>query len=544
MADDAPWARALCAARLLSIDPGGLGGIVVRARAGPVRDAYVTRLETLPKPQVRLHPATSDDALFGGIDLAASLAAGRRIDRDGMVRHAGTLVLTMAERAPSAMAARLASIDHTPCLLLLDEGATPDETAPAPLSELCAFAVDLNDIAIGAVMNNYADIPKARQRLATIGGTPEILETIATLSIQLGITSLRAPIFTLRAARAHAALVGHDRIDADDLEIAAQLTLAHRATRLPEDAPPPPSPPETEDTPTDESDDDPLGIPDDMILDAVRALLPDDLLERMALRRARQASGSGAGARKRGNRRGRPLPARAGALTSQSRIDISATLAAAAPWQGLRSGPDGRLALRRDDIRLMRFEDRSDRVLIFAVDASGSAAFARLSEAKGAVELLLSRAYATRDQVALIAFRGTGAEVLLPATRSLVQAKRQLAALPGGGGTPLATGLEQALALATQERRRGFSPVIVLLTDGRANVARDGTGNRAQAGEDATRLARAIAGADILSLVIDTGNRPEAALRNLADVMGGSYLPLPRADAERVSNAVSAALDS
>ena len=58
---------------------------------------------------------------------------------------------------------------------------------------------------------------------------------------------------------------------------------------------------------------------------------------------------------------------------------------------------------------------------------------ARLAEAKGAVELLLAQAYAKRDQVALIAFRGTGAEVLLPPTRSLVQGKRRLSALGPGG---------------------------------------------------------------------------------------------------------------
>ena len=79
-----------------------------------------------------------------------------------------------------------------------------------------------------------------------------------------------------------------------------------------------------------------------------------------------------------------------------------------------------------------------------------------------------------RDQVALIAFRGRGAELLLPPTRSLVRAKRSLAGLPGGGGTPLAAGIDAALALADAGAPRGGTPVVVLLTDGRANIARDG----------------------------------------------------------------------
>ncbi len=183
-------------------------------------------------------------------------------------------------------------------------------------------------------------------------------------------------------------------------------------------------------------------------------------------------------------------------------------------------------------------------MLIFAVDASGSAALARLAETKGAVELLLARAYATRDFVSLIAFRGTGAELLLPATRSLVQTKRRLAALPGGGGTPLAAGLSLALDQANRQARRGLTPIIVILTDGRANVALDGTGNRGQAATDAQTVARAVRGAGHASIVIDTGQRPEQSLSRLATVMDGTYLPLPRASAEHLSAAVAATLDA
>ena len=120
--------------------------------------------------------------------------------------------------------------------------------------------------------------------------------------------------------------------------------------------------------------------------------------------------------------------------------------------------------------------------MIFTVDASGSAAMARLGEAKGAVELLLAQAYARRDHVALVAFRGETAETILQPTRSLVQTKRQLASLAGGGGTPLAAGLKAALDLAQQARGRGLTPTIITLTDGRANLALAGTASRVPAG--------------------------------------------------------------
>jgi magnesium chelatase subunit D len=94
------------------------------------------------------------------------------------------------------------------------------------------------------------------------------------------------------------------------------------------------------------------------------------------------------------------------------------------------------VAIRREDLRVRRFQTRAEVLTIFAVDASGSSALARLAEAKGAVELLLAEAYVKRAQVALIAFRGTGAELLLPPTRSLARARRLLAELPGGAAAP------------------------------------------------------------------------------------------------------------
>ncbi|MEL6588214.1 MAG: VWA domain-containing protein, partial [Pseudomonadota bacterium] len=233
------------------------------------------------------------------------------------------------------------------------------------------------------------------------------------------------------------------------------------------------------------------------------------------------------------------LPPRAARPDGRARIDLVATLRAAAPWQKLRKRkPGDPVQVRASDIRLKRYETRSDRLLIFAVDASGSAAFARLAEAKGAVELLLAEAYARRDHVALVSFRGYAAELLLPPTRSLVRTKRELGSLPGGGGTPLAAGLRQSAEIAIQARGRGMDPALVVLTDGRPNISLNGTASRSDATADATAMSRLIRADGMAGLVIDTGNRPTPALADMAREMGAQCLPLPRADAAGLSRAV------
>jgi magnesium chelatase subunit D len=175
------------------------------------------------------------------------------------------------------------------------------------------------------------------------------------------------------------------------------------------------------------------------------------------------------------------------------------------------------------------------------VDASGSAALHRLAEAKGAVELLLAECYVRRDRVAVLAFRGTGVDMLLPPTRSLARAKRSLAALPGGGGTPLADGIRAARELATQLARQGDSPLVVMLTDGRANIAADGTPGRTQAAADALLAAAEFHAQGLSALLVDTSPQPSEAARLLAAEMGASYVPLPYAGADGLRRVVALA---
>ncbi len=543
------WHMAALALQLLAVDPAGLGGAVIRMRAGPDRDALLARLPTTT-PLRKMPPSISDEQLFGGIDLSATLATARVVHGKGFFETACFAVIPMAERCTATLAAKLSSLmdqSLTAGIVALDEGAEPDEAVPATLAERLAFHIEPD----GRRPDTWAKIPAAPD-------SPDVSVADATIQLTVlastfGIGSLRAPTLALRAAKAHARYTGRSNLTEADIEIAAALVFPHRATIIPQEEtasdPLPPAPPEP-DAPDeadgqDKSTD--MTLPEgDMLIAAVKALLPPGLLDQLvSTRTSRVSSGAGAGRTRTGNRRGRPLPSRPGRLDGTARIDLVATLRAAAPWQPIRRKhqPDRPgLLIRPSDIRLKRYAEQSDRLLIFCVDASGSAAMARLGEAKGAIELLLADAYANRDHVALIAFRGTGAEILLPPTRSLVQTKRRLSALPGGGGTPLAAGLHCAMGLAEQATGRGLTPTIILITDGRANIALDGNANRSQAASDADQMAGALRASGISSLVLDMSNRPQPALQVLGKILNATYVPLPRANAERLTDAVTAAL--
>ena len=542
-----PWNRAVLALSLAAIDPRGLNGVIIRARPSAARDALMQAARSLRLPHVRLHPVMTKQVLDGDVDVSATLGSGTVLMQRGLLaRGPSMLVLPMAERASVYLSARLgqaldASEGHL--LLALDESAENDEALPARLADRCAFEVILDDIALGDIRppnlpDDIASLQKAARRVII---PPDIIEQLVMLAVSSGITSLRAPSFALRAAGAHAALNGRTTLDTDDISAAVMLVFAHRATQLPETSeqnePPPP-----QDQHKTQNQNDGLNIPDDLLVDAINACLPAGLLDRSSAGKGK--TGAGSGAKRAGARRGRPLPAGTSG-NSDASVDLLATLRAAVPWQTLRKRgqPQSiRPVIYPSDLRNRRYETLSDRLLIFVVDASGSAAMARLSEAKGAVELLLAGAYARRDHVALITFRGTKADVLLPPTRSLVQTKRRLAELPGGGATPLASGLSAAFTMAQTASRKGMTPTVITLTDGRANIALDGQPNRPRAASDAQDIARKLANGGIDALVIDTTLRPDRTLRALADTMRAKYIALPRTDAQSVSAAVSASL--
>ena len=578
-ADNSVWTDATRAALLLAVDTAGLGGAWVRALPGPVRDQWLESLRAgLPAgTSWRRAPVhIADDRLLGGLDLTATLAAGRPIAERGLLAEAdgGIVVLPMAERLAPSAAARIATVLDAGEVALerdglaqrlrarigivaLDERADDEEPVAHALLDRVAFHLDLMAVSARGARPISIDgraVSQARANLKRVCVDAQTVGALTATAAALGIGSLRAPLLALRAARVLAALDGKDAVEPQHAAEAARLVLAPRATQLPaEDTESAPAedgsaPPPTEQGEHDATVDRPL---DDVVLAAAQAAIPAGLLARLVSDRLRTpARGHGrAGALQASRVRGRPVGTRRGELRAGMRLNIIETLRAAAPWQVLRRstslvGSPARISVRPDDFRITRTKQHRQTTTIFVVDASGSQALHRLAEAKGAVELLLADCYVRRDRVALVVFRGQRAELVLPPTRSLVRAKRSRAGLPGGGGTPLAAGVEAAAQLAESIARRGDTPVLVFLTDGRANVTRDGSGGRAQAEQDALAAARQVRALGCSALLIDTSPRPEPLAERVATELGARYLPLPHADATVMSRAVRAATAS
>lgn len=552
----APDRLAGLALAVRAVDPAGTGALWIRGRAGPLRDRILMMLRRATPTARKIGIDISDEALFGGIDISQSLSRSTLVRMPGLLERTDALLVSSAERCPPRLAAHLsgAADGGRHSLVYLDEGATEDERPPETLLERAGLFLALDgwrETAEITLPASEAAILNAKGTCGDVFVSEDQARDLVSAATSLGIGSLRAPLYAIAVARALAAIFGRSNANADDVQYAAALVFGHKAMVLPDElSAPPPEEPESaaEDRPERSEDTgEEERLPAEMLLDAVRSALTGEVLSLLKTNQARMrnASGAGAGSRIQSNRRGRPLPPRAGHPDTQRRVDLAATLRTAAPWQPMRRAARGetdRLIVEVSDLRLKRYEETSDRVLIFAVDASGSQALARLAEAKGAVEILLSEAYARRDHVALIGFRGDGAEMLLPPTRSLVQTKRRLSALPGGGGTPLAAGLSMASETAGRARAQGMTPSIILLTDGRANIALDGRADRAAAAEDAEKICRGIAAQGIDCLILDTGMRPSRQLAALSPMLNGAYIALPRADAQRLSAAVTTAL--
>jgi len=408
-------------------------------------------------------------------------------------------------------------------------------------------------------------IAEARQRLADVVVPDGLLTAIARLCCESQVDGLRADIALYKAARALAALDGRRQVRRDDLRTAAAFVLPHRRRRQPfqqpgldqdtidralgddgderEESRPPgpgsgseesdgpldrhePSPSEPTDGPPSGGDAErvidpggPIAVPrlDLDLAEGAREVRPGT----HAVRSAGQAT------------RGRYV--RAVADESPRDLAVDATLRAAARRS---AGADGGLTIERGDLHDKRREAPAGALIVFVVDASGSmGARKRMESVKSAVLALLGDAYQRRDQTAVVAFRGARAEVVLAPSRSVERAEAALRRLPTGGRTPLAHALTTTADLLASERPGGPA-VVVLLTDGKANVPLPGSAGDPWA--QAKAAAAHVAATGVSTVIFDTeegfGRVGRAA--ELADAMGADLVPLAQLSADAVRSRI------
>ncbi len=407
----------------------------------------------------------------------------------------------------------------------------------------------------------------ARQLLPSVQLPEGLLTLISQLCTELGVASLRADIVLYKTALTLAALAGRTTVTAADVRRAAELALAHRRRAQPFDspglpaealdelmrqapdtpeAPPPPSAPASnpappsaapsapeQATPTEEA---PPGAPPEVAPEQVIAAglaAPTRPLAVAATPPALPPTGRATGPR------GASVPAARGHYVravpdrNPSELALEATVRQAV----LRDPATAHLT--RDDLHQQVRRGKTGTFLLLVVDASGSmSAHRRMEAVKGAVLGLLTEAYQQRDTVAVIAFRGIEAQVLLPPTRSVAVAEEALRTLPTGGRTPLPHALQLAAQLlARADYPADLQPLLVLLSDGKANVPLPGGGDAAQ---QVQQLAAQLRPLRVPTLVLDTdtGYLRLGKAAELAAALGAQYLPLDELSATSLTNAI------
>jgi magnesium chelatase subunit D len=550
--DDAKLALTLTA-----VDPA-IGGVLLRGQKGAAKTTLARGLAALlpgEAPFAELPLGATEDRLIGTLDLAAALAGGERRFEPGLLAaaHGGVLyvdevnlladhlvdvLLDVAVSGVNRVEREGISHEH-PARLVLIGSMNPEEGELRPqLLDRFGLAVDVASSLdpeqralaverrlafdadpVGVAQEWSAAESELRRRLDRARPAPvppALLRRISALCAAMAVDGLRADLVIARAAAARAGLDGRGEADDDDVRAVAPLALVHRQRRTPFDQ---------QGRGVDELQqalDDALGEkgngPDEP--DSDRPAAVGDAVRPPTLAAGGHDDAAGRRSPASGTR-GRFVRAR------PYEPGDPVALAATARATGVRRADDPDAPA---DLRGAVRQQKAGNLVVLAVDASGSmGAEDRIEAAKGAVLGLLLDAYQRRDRVAMICFRGDGAETVLRPTGAVEVARARLQDLPTGGRTPLAAGIDAALRLATTGgTAANHQPLVVLVTDGRATAGPP----------DADPVEAALAAADrvrrrgVTAVVVDaetTGPRraPRLGLaRPLAEAMGARYLTL------------------
>jgi magnesium chelatase subunit D len=574
---------------LIAIDPT-IGGVLITGERGTAKSTTARGLAALlPKtsagksaPFVELPIGATEDRVIGSLDLSRVLREGSTELRSGLLARAdgGVLYVDEVNLLPDHIVDLLLDAAASGWVTVERDGISAGESARFVLvgtmnpeeGELRPQFVDRfglcvqvrglasDDIRSAAIRQRLAfdddpasvlgaveprqqalreGIVASRDRLPAIPITNAHLSLVTALSVEHQVDGIRGDLALIKTARALAAWQAAGEIRDDHIQRAAELALPHRmrprrSKNVPRAAAKP--------TPTAEAGTSPQGGPgpatgapppvESPRLQMAPAApmqgpvrLITDAIDRESIgRRAMDSLNSQ-----------RMVAAVPYELTGT--LAVAQTLSAAAR-RGARLGADS-IRLTAADLR--QHERRGPGLchVLFLVDASGSMATQRrLEVAKGAALGLLSSSYQRRDEVALMAFRADGTDLLLPFTRHIASIERALSDVPTGGRTPLARALlDAADVLQTRE-----PALLVLFTDGRANVSAAGGDPWEEALGAGSRLRTVCAGA----VVIDCESGPIVLgrARVLAQALGADCVALDDLDDTSLTIRIQGRLES
>lgn len=574
---------------LVAVDPT-IGGVLISGERGTAKSTVARGLAALlPKtlegksaPFVELPIGATEDRVVGSLDISRALQNGSTELRSGLLARAdgGVLYVDEVNLLPDHIVDLLLDAASSGWVRIERDGISAGEPARFVLvgtmnpeeGELRPQFIDrfglcvqvrglaMHDMRIAAIRQrlSFDDHPAtvltavqpqeqalregivaARERLATLPITNAHLSVVTALSVEHHLDGIRGDLAIIKTARALAAWQAAAEIRDEHIRRAADLALPHRTRqkksrhvpRAPANLNPPSQTrasvdgepaPATDGAPAVQSPRLQVAPPGPE-WGPVR--LVTDVIDREAVGRRGAASLS---------------PQRVvGAVSYEltGTLAIAPTLSAAAR-RGARVGDEG-MRLAASDLRQDERRGPGLCHVLFLVDASGSMATKRrLEVAKDAALGLMSSSYQRRDEVALMAFRGEGADLVLPFTRQIGSIERALSNVPTGGRTPLA----RALLDATQLLQTREPALLVLLTDGRANVSAEGGDPWEEALAAASRVQTACAGA----LVIDCESGPIVLgrARVLAEALGAECIALDDMDETSLTLRIHGRLES
>ncbi|MFZ6003111.1 MAG: ATP-binding protein [Actinomycetota bacterium] len=559
---------------LVAVDPR-IGGVLLRGHKGSAKTTLARGLAGLldGAPFVELPLGATEDRLVGTLDTAAALTGDGFHFQPGLLAeaHGGVLYVDeinlLADHLVDTLLDVTVSgenvverdgISHRhPARFVLVGSMNPEEGELRPqLLDRFGFCVEMTapvDLAdrVEAIRRRLAfdhhplddpgpasaDRGEKPQVASTRIGTArpatvptELLEAAARLAIEVGAEGLRADLTLCRAASALAGLEGRQHTALPDLRRVAPLALAHRSRRGPFD--PPTLAPDALERALDQALGDPprqdprAGSSEDREVPAA----PDE----PDATRERGSNGASEAPLVLGSARRTPLPqperadAPRGRFVRDAPVSHNGAVAAAPTARALarRRAMDPTAVLQSEDLRAEVRVAPKRRTIVLCVDLSGSmGADQRARAATGTAVGLLAGAYQRRDRVALVGFRGPGAEVLLAPTSSIEVARNRLDGLVTGGETPLADGIARGLEIAATAATDGGDSLLVVLTDGRATGQPDAL-------EAALAAAAAVQRKGVASLVLDceTGPIRLRLAEQLAVAMGARHLDVDTLD--------------